>query len=100
MKILLTTLNAKYIHKNLALRWIYQARPAHYDVCLKEYTIRDDLMRVADDILQMDIDVMAFSTYIWNIEQMKELVYLLKKRKPDLHIIAGGPEVSFLLRSC
>lgn len=95
MKILLTTLNAKYIHKNLALRWIYQARPAHYDVCLKEYTIRDDLTRVADDILQTDIDVMAFSTYIWNIEQMKELVYLLKKRKPDLHIIAGGPEVSF-----
>ena len=52
MKILLTTLNAKYIHKNLALRWIYQARPAvQQDVTLKEYTIKDDLYKIEQCII-------------------------------------------------
>ena len=53
MKILLTTLNAKYIHKNLALRWIYQARPqTQQHVILKEYTIKDDITAIKKDILQ------------------------------------------------
>lgn len=95
MKILLTTMNAKYIHKNLALRWIFQACPNKEHVILKEYTLKEDLEVMVKDILSMKIDVLAFSTYIWNIEQFLTLVQMLKKAQPSLHIIAGGPEVSF-----
>lgn len=95
MKTLLTTLNAKYIHKNLALRWIYQACPNKEQVILKEYTINEELNDIVNDILTLQPAVIAFSTYIWNIEPLKELVSMLKKQLPDVHIIVGGPEVSF-----
>ena len=95
MKILLTTLNAKYIHKNLALRWIYQACPFQEDVTIKEYTIKDDLQRIAEEILAKQYDIVCLSIYIWNIEPCKQLIQLLKQHQPMLYILVGGPEVSY-----
>lgn len=96
MKILLTTLNAKYIHKNLALRWIYQARPqTQQHVILKEYTIKDDIPSIKKDILQQEYDIICFSVYIWNIEYIKELIQALKQSQPSVKILVGGPEVSY-----
>lgn len=94
MKILLTTLNAKYIHKNLALRWLYVASPMRNETIIKEYTIKEDLDKIADEIVAMNVGVVAFSTYIWNVE---ETMYLVKKIKKNssIHIILGGPEVSY-----
>ena len=43
MKVVLTTLNAKYIHKNLALRWLYVSRIPEAEVELMEFVIKDDL---------------------------------------------------------
>ena len=94
-KTLLTTCNAKYIHKNLALRWIYTTCPNKEDVILKEYTIKDDSHRIIEDILSMQVEVVCFSCYIWNIEKTKEIIKELKKRQNDIHIFVGGPEVSF-----
>lgn len=94
-KTLLTTCNAKYIHKNLALRWIYTTCPHQEDVILKEYTIKDDIKRIAEDILSMQVEVVCFSCYIWNVQMMEELVQELKHRNPQLYILIGGPEVSF-----
>lgn len=95
MNVLLTTLNAKYIHKNLALRWIYQSCPNKEKVSLKEYTIKDDLDRIVDEILVQSFDLICFSVYIWNIEPIKLLVQKLKAQKPELRILVGGPEVSY-----
>lgn len=95
MKVLLTTLNAKYIHTNLALRWLYVARDTSFETQIKEYTIRDDLMDVASQINAINPDVVGLSIYIWNQEESKELVKLLHHFKPSLRIIIGGPEVSF-----
>ena len=61
-KTLLTTLNAKYIHKNLALRWIYTTCPAKEDVILKEYTIKEDVNDIANDIISMNVEVICLST--------------------------------------
>lgn len=94
MKVLLTTLNAKYIHKNLALRWLYVASPIQQDCVLKEYTIKDDLNKVANDILLGNYDVICFSCYIWNIEPTRKLIQMIKE-KHDCRILVGGPEVSF-----
>lgn len=95
MRILLTTLNAKYIHKNLALRWIYQASPCKTNVDLKEYTIKDGVSRICTEILAGSYDVVCFSVYIWNIDPIRQLVIQLKEQCPSLHILAGGPEVSY-----
>ena len=94
MKVLLTTLNAKYIHKNLALRWLYVSSPIKENTVIKEYTIKDDLIRVANEIIQEKYDVICFSCYIWNIEETKTIIKYIKERI-DCKILVGGPEVSF-----
>lgn len=95
MKIMLATCNAKYIHKNLALRWLYTTCPYQQDVLLKEYTIKDDVKRMGNEILAQGIEVLCLSCYIWNIDIHLELISYLKTLAPSIHIIIGGPEVSY-----
>ena len=42
MKTVLATLNAKYIHTSLALRWLYVANKDHFDIDFIEYTLKED----------------------------------------------------------
>lgn len=95
MKVLLTTLNAKYIHKNLALRWIYQACPKKEDVSIHEFTIKDEQDRIIEAILKEPYDVICFSVYIWNIEPIQEIIKAIKAKRPEVYILVGGPEVSY-----
>ncbi len=94
MKVLLTTLNCKYIHKNLALRWLYVANVNQIDTKLKEYTIKQKIEDIAQDILQEEYDIIACSVYIWNIEETLALIKILKSHT-NAKIVFGGPEVSF-----
>lgn len=95
MKVLLTTLNAKFIHKNLALRYLYRTAPEYHEAIIREFTIKDSLENIVDSILEINPDVIGFSTYIWNVEQIKEICHLIKKQRDDIKILLGGPEVSF-----
>lgn len=95
MKTILSTLNAKYIHTSLALRWLYVANKDKFDIQFKEYTIKEQLDKIVDELLATDPDVIGLSVYIWNVEQTNELISLLKNRNPDLIIIIGGPEVTY-----
>lgn len=94
MKVLLTTLNAKYIHKNLALRWLYVASPIQETTYIKEYTIKEDLCHISEDILSMQMDAICFSCYIWNIQEILEIIRMIRQ-KSSVTILVGGPEVSF-----
>lgn len=95
MKTLITTLNSKYIHTSLSLRLLYVASYKKHDVDFKEYTIKDSLNHIADDICAMHLDVLAISSYIWNIEYIEKLCQMLKIKQPQLIIILGGPEVMY-----
>lgn len=100
MKILLTAVNAKYIHSNPAV-YSLQKFTAEYapeyknDIELAEFTIN----HYADDILQeiyrRKPDVVAFSCYIWNLQMIEKILEDLPKVLPDVQIWAGGPEVSY-----
>ena len=95
MRILLTTLNSKYVHSNLALRYLYPiAAMTDLEVELSEFTINNDKSYVYTEILRGGYDLVCFSCYIWNIEQIKELGANLKKASPKMKILLGGPEVS------
>lgn len=94
MNILLTTLNAKYIHKNLALRWLYVAAPSSVHVTIKEYTIKHDVETIVNELAEDTSEVIAFSVYIWNIKETLDIIKALKQRTHK-HIIVGGAEVSF-----
>ena len=99
MKILLTAINAKYIHSNLAvysLKAYAQSRVTDSDteIALAEYTINQQTDDILMDIYRRKPDVLCFSCYIWNIEQTRKLAADLKLACPNLLLAVGGPEVS------
>lgn len=93
MQVLLTTLNAKYIHTNLAIRLLYQLNKAYKDLAWKEFTINEEQHEIADNCSKYDI--VAFSCYIWNITQTLQVAQLIKDINPTAKILIGGPEVSY-----
>lgn len=95
MKTLLTTLNAKYIHTNLAIRHLAAYAGEQFDITIKEFTIKDPTLSIVSDIYQNKPDILGFSCYIWNIEETIKVIRLYKTIAPDTTIILGGPEVSY-----
>ncbi|MDN4493485.1 B12-binding domain-containing radical SAM protein [Ureibacillus aquaedulcis] len=95
MNIVLTTLNAKYIHTNLALRYLKGAAQPEFDPKIIEYTIKDPAFNIVSDLYQYKPDVVGFSCYIWNIEETIGVIRMLKTVSPNTKIILGGPEVSY-----
>ncbi|MGN1032783.1 MAG: B12-binding domain-containing radical SAM protein [Intestinibacter sp.] len=95
MKILLTTLNSKFIHTNLAIRYIKESIKDLADVEIREYTINNQLDYILKDIYLAGYDAVFFSTYIWNVYDIVKLCENLKKVNPKLIIGLGGPEVSY-----
>lgn len=95
MKVQIIGVNAKYTHTNLAVRYLRDAVAGICDVSVKEYTINDNTISVERDILTDLPDIIAFSCYIWNVEFVLSICSTIKKVKPDIIIILGGPEVSY-----
>ncbi|WP_336823382.1 B12-binding domain-containing radical SAM protein [Sporosarcina sp. USHLN248] len=95
MNIVLATLNAKYIHTNLAIRYLKSFVAPDYDPVLSEYTIKDPTLNIVSDIYQKRPRIVGFSLYIWNIEESLKVIRTLKKANPEIVIIAGGPEVTY-----
>lgn len=102
MKILLTAVNAKYIHSNLAVYSLKSYAQSYMDdngkdvqIEIAEYTINqliDDILR---DIYLKAPDVLCLSCYIWNIQYIEEIVREYSKICPETMIWLGGPEVSY-----
>ena len=67
MNIVLSTLNAKYIHTNLAIRYLKASALPEFDCQLAEYTIKDPAFNIVSDLFQKKPDIVGFSCYIWNI---------------------------------
>jgi radical SAM superfamily enzyme YgiQ (UPF0313 family) len=95
--IILTTINARYIHASLGLRWLYanmgelQSRS-----CIQEYTLTDQITDMAERILDSSPKVVGIGVYIWNALQVRQLVGVLKRVAPETCVVLGGPEVSHL----
>ncbi|PWI58926.1 B12-binding domain-containing radical SAM protein [Sulfoacidibacillus thermotolerans] len=94
-RVFLTTLNAKFIHSSLALRYLRAFIADAHDVVMEEFTIHDPLDYILGRVYEADPEVVGFSCYIWNIEEIKRLVPLIRKILPHVVIVLGGPEVSY-----
>jgi radical SAM superfamily enzyme YgiQ (UPF0313 family) len=95
-EIVLTTLNAKYIHAAFGLRYLLanlgDLRPR---ACLVEFDINQRPLDIVEVLLARDPKIIGFGVYIWNVIETTEVVAALKRLRPDLTIILGGPEVSY-----
>ena len=98
--IVLTTLNAKYIHASLGLRYLLanMARHGGEDLrarcVLREFTIARKPQDIVDELLALHPAIVGFGVYIWNVTQTTEVLRLLKSARPAIKIVLGGPEVS------
>jgi len=94
MKVLLIALNSKYVHSNLAIRYL-RAYANEFDVEIFEGTINENPFNLALEIASKKPYIVAFSCYIWNIENTLKICGILKEINKDITIILGGPEVSY-----
>ncbi|MEK4148619.1 B12-binding domain-containing radical SAM protein [Robertmurraya sp. FSL W8-0741] len=95
MKIVCTTLNAKYIHTNLAIRYLKAYAKPEFDIEIVEFTIKDPTLNIVTDLIQRKPDVIGFSCYIWNIEETLKVIKMIKKINSSIRIVVGGPEVTY-----
>lgn len=97
MKILLTAVNAKYIHSNPAVYSLraYAGAELEQDIEIAEYTINHRQEEILAGLYEKKPDVIAFSCYIWNWNMIQDLLEELPKILPDCALWLGGPEVSF-----
>ena len=99
MRFLLSGINAKFIHSNLAIfslkAYADRKKIPGAEIILKEYTINNYVEDILQDLYEAKADIIIFSCYIWNISFVRELAAELKKVSPEVKIWAGGPEVSY-----
>ncbi len=94
--IVLTTLNARYAHASLGLRYLRANLGAlHERSCIREFVIGQKTEEMVEKILADNPRIVGVGVYIWNIEESTKLVAQLKVVRPDLLIVLGGPEVSY-----
>ena len=96
MKILLTAINAKYIHSNLAI-YSLRACAGEYksQIELAEFTINNQKDYILEEIYKRKPDILCFSVYIWNLDYVESVAREFKKICPDTPVWVGGPEVSY-----
>src|SRR3990170_4023261 len=94
--IILTTLNAKYIHATFGLRYLLaNLGPLRSRARLVEFDINQRPMDIAEVLLAQNPTIIGLGVYIWNVEPATEVVAAVKRVRPDIIVILGGPEVSY-----
>ncbi|WP_297576317.1 B12-binding domain-containing radical SAM protein [uncultured Deefgea sp.] len=96
MTIILSTLNARYTHASLGLRYL-QANMGDLQsqTEIMEFVIGGKTTEFAERLLAKNPQIIGFGVYIWNVEETARLVALIKRVAPQVKIILGGPEVSY-----
>jgi radical SAM superfamily enzyme YgiQ (UPF0313 family) len=95
--LVLSTLNARYAHASLGLRYLF----ANLDEDLRaetkivEFVIGSKTEVLVEQLLALDAKVIGFGVYIWNVEETTKLIAMLKAVAPQIKVVIGGPEVSF-----
>lgn len=96
MKILLVSVDAKYIHTNLAVHSLRSSSGIYKEyVHIAQYSINHTKEEILRGIYLHKADVVAFSCYIWNIDMILRIIESIKKVQPQIKIWCGGPEVSY-----
>jgi radical SAM superfamily enzyme YgiQ (UPF0313 family) len=96
-QIVLTTLNARYMHAAFGLRYLYaNLGELQASACIEEFTIQQRPIDIAEKLLQHQPAIIGFGVYIWNVSEITKTVAMIKQVSPETIIVLGGPEVSFL----
>lgn len=93
--IILSTLNARYMHTAFGLRYLYaNMGDLQQQTKLLEFTIQESPLNIVEQLLRHKPKIIGLSVYIWNVAEITKSVAMLKQIAPEIIIILGGPEVS------
>ena len=96
MTILLSTLNARYAHASLGLRYLLaNMGPLQEQTRLQEFVIGAKTTEIVERLLAHAPRIVGFGVYIWNVDETTKVVAMLKRVAPQVTIVLGGPEVSY-----
>jgi radical SAM superfamily enzyme YgiQ (UPF0313 family) len=96
MTILLSTLNARYAHASLGLRYLLaNMGPLQEQTRLQEFVIGAKTTEIVERLLAHAPRIIGFGVYIWNVDETTRVVAMLKRVAPQVTIVLGGPEVSY-----
>jgi radical SAM superfamily enzyme YgiQ (UPF0313 family) len=94
--IVLAALNAKYIHAAFGLRYLLANLGSLKERArLMEFDIKQRAIDIAEALLANEPRIVGLGVYIWNAALAAEVVAILKRIRPEVIIILGGPEVSY-----
>src|SRR5262245_12914001 len=95
-EIVLTTLNAKYAHAAFGLRYLLaNLGPLRDRAEILEFDISQRSVDILEALLAKSPKIVALGVYIWNVAEATRLVAELKRVRPEITIVLGGPEVSY-----
>ena len=99
LKAVFCSINSKYIHSSLSVWYLFASSKKlcneNIELSVVEGTINEKESAVIDRILAEKPDLVAFSSYIWNIKAVLSVAGEIKAENPQIKILLGGPEVSF-----
>ncbi len=94
--IVLTTLNAKFIHAAFGLRYLLanlgELQPR---AVIAEFDINQRPLDIAEKLIALNPKILGVGVYIWNVAETTEVIAIIKRVRPEIKIILGGPEVSY-----
>ena len=94
--VVLATLNARFIHASLGLRYLYaNMGDLQSSTVLREFTLDQRPIDIVESLLAEHPRIVGLGVYIWNVELTASVVALLKEISPEVVVVLGGPEVSF-----
>ena len=95
MKITLTTLNSRYTHSAIGLRYLYaNMKELQPNTIIQEFSINDAIQTIAEKLMDNTPDIIGIGVYIWNALEVHELLHVIKKIAPEVIVVLGGPEVT------
>ena len=95
--LVLSTLNARYAHASLGLRYLFANLDddIRAEAKIVEFVIGSKTEVLVEQLLAWNPKVVTFGVYIWNVEETTKLIAMLKAVAPHIKVVIGGPEVSF-----
>ncbi len=95
-KIVLTTINARYIHASLGLRYLHaNLGELREQTEILEFIITQRPIDIVERLLARNPEIIGFGVYIWNVECTTQVAGIIKSVRPDILIVLGGPEISY-----
>ena len=92
----LATINARYSHASLGLRYLYaNMGTLQPQTCIQEFSLAQRPEDIAEVLLSGTARIIGFGVYIWNVTETTDVIRLIKAVRPEIQVVIGGPEVSF-----